>query len=391
MIPRSVEKVLPSLIAGYPVITITGPRQSGKTTLARTCFASKPYVSFENPDTREEAQSDPRSFLERYKDGAVFDEVQRLPEIVSYLQQIVDEGPKSCRFVLTGSQQFGLKSKITQSLAGRSALIHLLPFSYDEVYSFRDENPTLESALFAGLYPPIHDRGLDPQKWYADYVETYIERDVRSLLNIRELSLFQLFLKMCAARCGQLINLSGLGSDCGISHNTAKEWISILEASYILFRVAPYFKNLGKRLVKTPKLYFYDSGLATYLLGIRTREQLSVHPHRGAVFETFVASEILKSSCNSAETPALYFWRDRSGNEIDFLIDRGSDLLPIEAKSGKTVASDWLDGIKSWRALAGNRMKHGALIYGGDETYSREAVTVTSWRQAGQLNREGFR
>ena len=391
MIPRSIEKVLPSLIAVYPVITITGPRQSGKTTLARACFASKPYVSFENPDTREEAQSDPRSFLERYKDGAVFDEVQRLPDIVSYLQQIVDEGPKSCRFVLTGSQQFGLKSKITQSLAGRSALIHLLPFSYDEVYSFRDENPTLESALFAGLYPPIHDRGLDPQKWYADYVETYIERDVRSLLNIRELSLFQLFLKMCAARCGQLINLSGLGSDCGISHNTAKEWISILEASYILFRVAPYFKNLGKRLVKTPKLYFYDAGLATYLLGIRTREQLSVHPHRGAVFETFVASEILQSACNSAETPALYFWRDRSGNEIDFLIDRGSDLLPIEAKSGKTVASDWLDGIKSWRALAGNRMKHGALIYGGDETYSREAVTVTSWRKAGQLNREGFR
>jgi uncharacterized protein len=386
MIPRSVEKVLPSLVPGYPVITITGPRQSGKTTLARTFFASKPYVSFENPDTREEAQSDPRSFLERYKDGAVFDEVQRMPELLSYLQQIVDEGPKSCRFVLTGSQQFGLKSKITQSLAGRSALIHLLPFSYDELYSYRNENPALESALFAGLYPPIHDRGLDPQKWYADYIETYVERDVRSLLNIQDLSIFQLFLKMCAARCGQLINLSGLGSDCGISHNTAKEWISILEASYIMFRVAPYFNNLGKRLVKTPKLYFYDSGLVTYLLGIKTHEQLSVHPHRGSVFETFVASEIMKSAYNSAETPSLYFWRDRSGNEIDFLLGGGTDLLPIEAKSGKTVASDWFDGLNNWRSFAGDRAKQSAIIYGGDEAYSREGVSLMSWRKAGQFH-----
>jgi uncharacterized protein len=387
MIPRSVEGVLPSLIPGYPVITITGPRQSGKTTLARNFFASKPYISFENPDTREEAQNDPRSFLERYKDGAVFDEVQRLPELLSYLQQIVDEGPKSCRFVLTGSQQFGLKSKITQSLAGRTALIHLLPFSYEELYSYRGQNPSMESALFAGLYPPIHDRGLDSQKWYADYVQTYIERDVRSLLNIRDLSLFQLFLKMCAARCGKLINLSGMASDCGITHNTAKEWISILEASYIVFRVAPYFNNLGKRLVKTPKLYFYDTGLTTYLLGIKTAEQLLVHPHRGSIFETFIASEIMKSAFHSGETPSLYFWRDRSGNEIDFLVNRGSDLLPIEAKSGKTVASDWFDSLKNWRAFAADRAKQGILLYGGDETYSREGLTVISWRKAGQLNK----
>jgi uncharacterized protein len=262
-----------------------------------------------------------------------------------------------------------------------------LPFSYDELYSFRSVNPALESALLSGLYPPIHDRSLDPQKWHADYVETYIERNVRSLLNILDLSVFQLFLKMCAARCGQLINLAGLGSDCGISHNTAKEWISILEASYILFRVAPYFNNLGKRLVKTPKLYFYDSGLATYLLGIKSPEQLSVHPHRGAVFETFVASEIMKSAYNSAETPSLYFWRDRSGNEIDFLIDQGSALLPIEAKSGKTVASDWFAGLKNWLAFAGDRTKHGELLYGGDDSYSREGITVTSWRKVGQLGK----
>jgi predicted AAA+ superfamily ATPase len=385
MIPRSVEKVLPSLITGYPVITITGPRQSGKTTLARTFFASKPYVSFENPDIRENARNDPRSFLERYKEGAVFDEVQRLPEFFSYLQQVVDEGPKSCRFVLTGSQQFGLNSRITQSLAGRTSLIHLLPFSYDELYSFRGENPQMEEALFAGLYPPIHDRNLDPQKWYADYVQTYVERDVRSFLNIRDLSIFQLFLKMCAARCSQLINLSGLASDCGITHNTAKEWISILEASYIVFRVAPYFNNLGKRLVKTPKLYFYDSGLATYLLGVKSPEQLSVHSHRGAVFETFVASEIMKNAYHSGETSSLYFWRDRSGYEVDFLIDRGFDLLPIEAKSGKTVASDWFDCLKTWRSFAGDRAASGMIFYGGDETYSRGGFAVTSWRKAGQI------
>jgi predicted AAA+ superfamily ATPase len=387
MIPRLVERVLPSLVRGYPVITITGPRQSGKTTLARSFFATKPYVSFENPDIREEAKSDPRSFLERYKDGAVFDEVQRLPEILSYLQQIIDEGPKTCRFVLTGSQQFGLNSKITQSLAGRTALIHLLPFSYDELYSYRKENPSLESALFAGLYPPVHDRGLNPQKWYADYVQTYIERDVRSLLNIRDLSAFQLFLKICAARCGQLINLSGMASDCGITHKTAKEWISILEASYIVFRISPHFNNLGKRLVKTPKLYFYDTGLATYLLGIKAAEQLSVHSYRGAIFETFIASEIMKSAFHSGTTPSLYFWRDRAGNEIDFIVDRGSDLLPIEAKSGRTVASDWFEGLKNWRALAGDRANQGILLYGGDETYSREGATVLSWRKAGQLSK----
>jgi uncharacterized protein len=387
MIPRQVERILPSLMAGYPVITITGPRQSGKTTLARKFFASKPYVSFENPDTREEAQSDPRSFLERHKNGAVFDEVQRLPEILSYLQQIVDEGPKTCRFVLTGSQQFGLNSKITQSLAGRTALIQLLPFSFDELYSYRGENPSMESAFFAGLYPPIHDRGLDPQKWHANYVQTYVERDLRSLLNVRDLSSFQLFLKICAARCGQLINLSGMASDCGITHKTAKEWISILEASYIVFRVAPYFNNLGKRLVKTPKLYFYDTGLVAYLLGIKAVEQLSVHPYRGAIFETFVASEIMKNAFHSGTTPSLYFWRDRAGKEIDFIVDQGSDLLPIEAKSGKTVASDWFDGLKSWCALAGNRAKQGILFYGGDETYFREGVAVTSWRHAGQLDK----
>ena len=362
------------------MITITGPRQSGKTTLAKSFFSSKPYVSFENPDVREEAITDPRSFLARYSNGAIFDEVQRFPALLSYLQQIVDEGSQTCRFILTGSQQFGLRSGISQSLAGRTAIIHLLPFSFEEVYH-TGKKPSLEKALFTGLYPPVHDRHLDPHRWYADYIQTYIERDVRQLLNIRDLSQFQLFLKMCAARTGLLLNLSQTGADCGISHNTAREWLSILEASYIVFRITPYFNNLGKRLVKTPKLYFYDSGLAAWLIGIRSSDQLLTHSSRGALFESYIASELVKNSFNRGDTPSIYFWRDRSGNEVDFLIDKGITVIPIEVKSGKTVASDWFTGLKNWKTFAGDRAETGMLVYGGDDTYKREDIMVTSWNK----------
>jgi hypothetical protein len=381
MIPRQIEKTLPSLMSGYPVITITGPRQSGKTTLARSFFSEKPYVSFENPDIRSEAQGDPRSFLRRYEGGAVFDEVQRFPELLSYLQQIIDEGPKNCRYVLTGSQQFGLKSKITQSLAGRTALIHLLPFSYNELYKTTQGKPVLEDVLHTGMYPPIHDRSLDPHRWHADYIQTYIERDVRILLNIKDLSVFQLFVKMCAARSGQLVNLSEMAADCGITHNTAKEWLSILEAGYIVFRLSPYFNNFGKRLVKTPKLYFYDTGLMAYLLGILSPEQLSTHPCRGALFETFIASELMKSSYNNGRTPSMYFWRDRSGHEVDFIIDRGGSLLPIEVKSGRTVAADWFSAIAKWKTFAGDRPENSILLYGGDESYEHRGCRIQSWRE----------
>jgi predicted AAA+ superfamily ATPase len=385
MLQRHVEHKLSALTAGYPVITITGPRQSGKTTLARSFFSSKPYLSLENPDIREEAINDPRSLLSRYSDGAIFDEVQRCPELLSYLTQIVDEGPKQCRFILTGSRQFGLKSKITQSLAGRTALIHLLPFSYPELYSHPDSLPQLEQVLFTGLYPPIHDRALDPRKWYADYVQTYIERDVRSLINIRDLAQFQLFLKMCAARCGHLINFSAMAADCGITHNTAREWISILEASYIVFRVTPYFNNFGKRLVKTPKLFFYDTGLVTYLLGITSPEHLNIHPNRGALFETFVTSELLKSAFNNGSIPSVYFWRDRSGNEIDGIIDKGTSLLPIEMKSGKTVASDWFTGLKKWTTMVTAQLDRETVVYGGDDSYLREGCRIVTWRDAYRL------
>jgi predicted AAA+ superfamily ATPase len=386
MIPRTIEQALPSLISKYPVIMITGPRQSGKTTLLKTLFPAKPYISFEDPDAREEVRIDPRSFLERHQNGAVFDEVHRMPELPSLLHPMA-QGGSGGKFILAGAQHSGMQSAIAQSPAGHTAWIHLLPFSFEELYSIRGDHPSLESALFAGLYPPIHDKGFDPQKWYAYYVQTYIERDVRSLLNIRDLSLFQLFLKMCAARCGQLVNLSGLASDCGITHNTAREWISVLEAGYIVFRVESHSDHFGKRLVTTPKLYFYDPGLATYLLGIKTPEQLSIHPSRGSLFETFVASEIVKSSFHRGETPNLYFWKDRSGNKIDLLIDRGADLLPVAVKSGKTVAADWYDSLKHWMAWAGDRARQGILVYGGDETFSHEEIAVLSWRKAGQLQK----
>ena len=278
-----------------------------------------------------------------------------------------------------------MKSKITQSLAGRTALIHLLPFSCRELYTPTVSSPPLEQVLQTGLYPPIHDRHLDPGKWYADYVQTYVERGVRSLLNIRDLTRFQLFLKMCAARCGSLVNLSVLVADCGITHNTAREWLLILETSYIVFRLSPYFNNFGKRLVKPPKLYFCDTGLASYLLGITTSEQLIIHPSRGALFESLIVSETIKNTYNNGMQPSLFFWRDRSGNEIDLIIDRGISLLPIEIKSGRTVASDWFSGLKKWSSIASIPHEQGTVIYGSDESYRRNMYQVMSWRDTYRL------
>ena len=324
MIPRHAKKTLLELAKGYPAIAITGPRQSGKTTLAKHVFKDKPYVSLENPDLKEMSQIDPRGFLEKYKNGAVFDEAQRSPELFSYLQEIIDESHKPGRFVLTGSQQFGLFSGISQSLAGRVGLVHLLPFTYHELYSpkkHKTGSRDLDHVLFSGLYPPVHDRKLDPHVWYGNYIQTYIERDVRQMVNVRDLSTFQRFVRLCAGRIGQLVKLSGLAEDCGITHNTAKAWISILEASYIVFLLQPHHANFNKRIIKTPKLYFYDTGLAAWLLSIQNPDQLNIHPLRGALFESYVISEFFKAKFNQGVKPNYYFWRDRSGNEIDFLME----------------------------------------------------------------------
>lgn len=383
MVPRDAHALLGELAAEYPVIGITGPRQSGKTTLAQHAFADKTYLSLEDPDTRERAEADPRGFLDLHLEGAVFDEAQRCPALFSYLQGLVDEDPRPGRFVLTGSQQFGLLSRITQSLAGRIGLLHLLPFTCGEWYGTRDRSaaPRLDQVLFSGLYPAVHDRDLDPSRWFANYVQTYVERDVRQLINVRDLSAFQRFVRLCAGRTGQLLNLSGLAADCGVTHNTAAAWISILEASYLLFRLPPHHANFSKRLIKTPKLYFYDAGLAAWLLGIQSPEQLNTHSLRGALFETFVIGEVLKARYNRGlSAQQVYFWRDRSGNEIDLLLERGEQLQPVEIKSGQTLRDDHFAGLRRWLELAGARSSDPLLVYGGNESLTHTGIRATSWR-----------
>ncbi len=381
MIPRHVQSTIQSYMPGYPVIAITGPRQSGKTTLARMLFKDLPYISLENPDIKELAANDPRHFLRQYKDGAVFDEVQKAPQIISYLQQIVDEGPKHCRFVLTGSQQFGIRSKITQSLAGRVAMIRLLPFSVEELYKNVKTVPELDELLCKGFYPPIYDRGLDAYHWYSNYFQTYIERDVHQLINIRDISNFQKFVRLCAARTGQLLNLSSIANDCGITHNTVKAWISILEASYIVFLLQPYYKNYGKRLVKTPKIYFYDVGLASFLTGIQSAEMMSTHQYRGSLFENFIIAEIIKLNYNKGLIPQIYFWRDRIGNEVDLLIEHGAYVQPIEIKSGSTFNNDFIKGLKNIQNIEKIIIKNSSLIYGGINRVKYKNINVLPWKE----------
>jgi predicted AAA+ superfamily ATPase len=385
VIPRNAEKTLISLAQGYPVVAVTGPRQSGKSTLVKHAFHNKRYVTLEDIEVREYAQNDPKGFLAQFPQGAVLDEVQRVPTLFSYLQTIVDVNRKPGQFILTGSQQFGLYQQITQSLAGRVASVVLLPFAFNELKEAKQNLQTVELSLITGFYPPIYDRSLDASVWYANYVRTYIERDVRQMIQVRDLSTFQRFVRMCAARTGQLLNLSALANDCGITHNTAKAWISTMEASFILYLLKPHFQNFNKRLVKTPKLYFVDSGLAAWLLGIQKPEQLLVHPARGALFETFVVGELLKCRFNAGLEPNIYFWRDRTGNEIDIVIDNGTTLIPVEVKSAKTVAPDFFSGFKKWERIAGKTEHKGWLIYGGESFQNRTDCVVLPWRRVSEV------
>lgn len=380
MISRTAEQTIRSLLQGFPVVTITGPRQSGKTTLAKSIFNTRPYVSLEDPDVRLAAVDDPRSFLERFPDGAVLDEVQRCPEILSYLQTRVDADGRMGLFILTGSQQFGLLSGISQSMAGRTAFVELLPFSIDELARAGMLPQRLDEMLSKGSYPPLYDRKVSPGAWFGAYVTAYIERDVRQLLKVQELDTFQRFVRFCAGRTGQLLNLSSLAADCGITHNTAKAWISVLEASYILFQLRPHHANFNKRLIKTPKLYFHDAGLACWLLGIQTPQQLQSHPLRGSIFETFIVAELMKSRLNAGERPGIYFWRDSNGNEVDVIIEQRAKLAAVEVKSGTTVARDFFAGLEKWAALSGGLADESLLIYGGDESYRQRGVRVSGWK-----------
>ncbi len=385
MICRKSVETIARLCRGFPIVAITGPRQSGKTTLARAVFPEKPYVSLEDPDIRAFAEADPRSFLLGYPDGAILDEVQRCPDLFSYLQSIVDGDGRMGLFLLTGSQQFGLRSNITQSLAGRVGMVQLLPFSHGELAAAGQAPEDLERAIYTGSYPPLYDREIAPADWYPAYVATYVERDLHRLIQVRDLRTFQLFLRMCAARTGQLLNLSALANDCGITHNTAKAWLSVLEASYIVFFLQPHYRNFGKRLTKAPKLYFYDSGLVSWLLGIQSKEQITTHSMRGALFETWVVAEFIKGRFNRGLASNLYFWRDSTGNEVDVLAEQGERLIPVEIKSGRTVTADFFSALNKWCGLAGEISGAAHLVYAGDDSQQRAQVSIVSWRGAAAL------
>lgn len=386
MINRIAFSTAQRLARGFPVLAITGPRQSGKTTLARALFSDKPYVTLEDPEEREFAEADPRGFVARFPEGAVFDEAQRCPGLFSYLQGVVDERRRMGEFILTGSQQFGLMSNIAQSLAGRAGLLQLLPFSLAELKEGGMLPATLDAAMYQGSYPPLYDRPVSPGDWFPNYVSTYVERDVRQLLAVRDLSLFQRFLKMCAARSGQLLNLSALAADCGISHVTAREWLTVLEASYIVYLLRPYHRNFGKRLVKMPKLYFLDTGLMAYLLGIRDADTLATHASRGALFETLVVSEWVKQEFNAGQPAELYFWRDSAGHEVDLLVPQGGQFTPVEIKSGATFNADWATALRKLSALFGDAALPPGIVYGGDGQYEREGCRVVGWQALAAKN-----
>jgi predicted AAA+ superfamily ATPase len=381
MISRQLVGTLRRLVAAYPIIAITGPRQSGKTTLARALFADRPYVSLEDPAERAFALEDPKGFLARFTQGAVFDDAQRWPDLFSWLQGMVDAERVPGRFVLTGSQQFGLLAGISQSLAGRVGLAHLLPLSIGELAARPQPLPRLDELTLAGAYPAIHAHGIPPGDWMAAYVATYLERDVRRIANIQDLPAFQRFVRLCAGRTGQLLNLSALGGEAGVAHGTARAWLGVLEASYLVHVLPPYHRNFGKRLVKTPKLYFLDVGLAAWLLGIRDSATLALHPLRGALFETLIVSEVLKHRRNLGLPADIYFWRDNNGLEADLLIEDGAKLQPVEIKSGQTVTQDYIRAAQRAGRIPGEEGRMPWLVFGGDERYERSGVRVIGWRE----------
>jgi len=379
--------LLPSLLdraRQYPVVTITGPRQAGKTTLCRMAFPDMPYANLERPDTRAFAQQDPRGFLAQYPDGAILDEIQRVPDLLSWIQVDVDERQMPGRFILTGSHQFELMTAITQSLAGRTALLQLLPLSINEL---RDAGlPTgTDRLLHAGGYPRIHAQGLSPAVALGDYFETYVERDLRALIELRHLDEFRRFVRLAAGRTGQLLNLHGLAADAGVSDPTARQWITLLQASYIVYLLPPWFANLGKRLTKSPKLYFHDVGLAAWLLGITDESQLAAHPLRGQLFENLVVTEFFKQAVHHGERPRLHFWRDSNGVEVDLLVENGMPpgaLGLVEIKAGQTFQPGFVRHLSATADLLGPAVQRRMLVYGGAEHQLRDGVEVVGLQGA---------
>jgi uncharacterized protein len=380
MIQRDASSKIKQLAKKFPAVGLLGPRQSGKTTLAKELFPKKPYISFENQDNILLVTKDPRAFLDQYKTGAIFDEIQRVPQLLSYLQGVIDDQPnKVGLFIITGSQNLLLLESISQTLAGRIAFVHLLPFSFTELASSKHSTQSLNKLILNGGYPRLYDRKIKPVDFYPNYLLTYVERDVRQIKNITNLAMFQRFLKVCASRVGQEVNYTSIGNDTGVDQKTVLSWFGILEASFIAFRLQPFYNNLGKRLTQMPKLYFYDTGLCCSLLELETESHVNTHPLRGALFENLIILELLKARFNNGQRSNLFYWRDRTGNEIDVLLDQSAQVVPIEIKTAATFTTDYVKGINYWKKINPN-VKKAFVVFTG-KTASLDKISILNWKE----------
>lgn len=381
MYRRTMLKEIKALAKEFRIITVLGPRQAGKTTLCKIAFPDYQYISLEDPDTRLYASEDPRGFLREYRNKIIFDEVQRAPQLLSYIQTIVDEDNLKAQFILTGSHQLELGAAISQSLAGRTALLTLLPLSMSEINQGATiEESDLNAYLLDGFMPGKHADQIKTARFYRSYFQTYIERDVRLIINLKDSAKFEKFVRLCAGRVGQLLNQASLANDVGVSAHTINDWISVLEASFIIYRLQPYYENIGKRLIKSPKLYFIDTGLAAWLMGIETKTQMQRDPLRGNLFENLIVIETLKEKLNQGSDPRLFFYRDSHGNEVDLVIQNGSSLLPVEIKSSQTWHNSFLKGITYFRNLMGDRAEKGIVVYGGDTNRTTKNYRLYSYK-----------
>jgi uncharacterized protein len=384
-IPRNLLEPLVQLKDKYPILAVTGPRQSGKTTLLRESFPDYEYVSLENADIRERAMQDPNAFLEKYAGKVIFDEVQRVPQLFSYLQTKTDLDKVMGQYILSGSQNFLLLKNISQSLAGRVALFKLLPFSFSELHAEGLLAASWQEAAFKGFYPTIYDRQLTAPEFYPNYLETYVERDVRNLLSIRDLRQFRLFIKRCAGHAGHLLNLLSLANDCGISPPTAKAWLSVLESSYIVFTLSPYYRNFNKRIVKTPKLFFYDTGLVCNLLEMDSPRDVDNYFQRGSLFENFIIAEMYKQTFHQGRRPSFYFWQDSNKSEVDLLWEKASAIHLMEIKSGQTVNASFFKNLEKFTALSEQPTTKQYLVYGGTEHFNQKGTKVLGWQAVQEL------